>query len=152
MLARASGFSLAFCNPLLFQCELIRTPMDGADLEAIRVAREFWTHYREGRRRYAALVAREKVSACEGDWAYFEDRDFEGLLPGVTVPTRLKRDHYFTNFIPDRNELSVDVYTVPALVALFRHPFLEDFNPLSFGKPPSERRLCLRCFLTQGDD
>jgi hypothetical protein len=142
MLARASNFSLEFCNHILFQCQLIRAPIDSADMEAIRSARGFWTHYSEGRRRYAVLVATARVPRCEGDWAYFEDRDLGALLPGVTIPTRLKRDHYFTNLISDRKELTVDVHTVPALGALFRHPFVEDFNPLIFGKPPSERRLC----------
>ena len=142
MLARASGFSLEFCNHTLFKCQLIRTPIDSADMEAIRSARGFRAHYSEGRRRYATLVATARVPQCEGDWAYFEDRDLEALLPGVAVPTRLKRDHYFTNLTSDRKELTVDVHTVRVLGALFRHPFVEDFNPLIFGKPPSERRLC----------
>jgi hypothetical protein len=137
--ATASGLSWDLCAEILLSRKLIAGPIDAHDLVVTQSARQFRTGYNEGRRRYATLITAGEIPQRQGDWAYFEDCEFEALLPGIIVPTKLKREHYLTNLISAPDGLSVDVYTAPELRGLFRHPFFEDFNPLFFGKGPSER-------------
>lgn len=133
--ATASGLSWEVCAEILLSRRLITKPIDCHDLVATRSAREFHNRYGQGRARYAVLLAATKVQEFQGDWAYFDDHQFQDLLPGIIVPTKLKRDHYFTNWVSNDNHSGVDVYAVPTRLPLFRHPFLDDFNPLFFGKP-----------------
>jgi hypothetical protein len=138
-LATASGLSWALCAEILFNRKLITMPIDGDDLVAIRRAREFHNCYGRGRARYAVLVGAGEIQEFQGDWAYFDHGQFQDLLPGMTVPTRLKRHHYFTNRVANGNYSSVDVYVAPTRLPLFQHQFLNDFNPLFFGKPKVNR-------------
>jgi hypothetical protein len=133
--ATASGLSWEVCAEILLSRRLITKPIDCHDLVATRSAREFHNRYGQGRARYAVFLAATKVQEFQGDWAYFDDDQFQDLLPGIIEPTKLKRDHYFTNWVSSDNHSSVDVYAVPTRLPLFRHPFLDDFNPLSFRKP-----------------
>ena len=133
--ATASGLSGEVCAEILLSRRLITKPIDCDDLAATRSAREFHNRYGQGRARYAVFMAAMKVQEFQGDWAYFGDDQFQDLLPGIIVPTKLKRDHYFTNWVSSDNHSGVDVYTAPTRLPLFRHPFSDDFNPLFFGKP-----------------
>jgi hypothetical protein len=133
--ATASGLSWEVCAEILLSRRLITKPIDCHDLIATRSAREFQNRYGQGRARHVVLLAATKVQEFQGDWAYFDDDQFQDLLPGIIVPMKLRRDHYFTNWVSNDNHSSVDVYVVPTRSPLFRHPFLDDFNPLFFGKP-----------------
>jgi hypothetical protein len=134
-LATASNLSWEVCAEILLSRKLIPKPIDWHDLVATRSAREFLNRYGQGRARYAVLVAAKGIPEFQGDWAYFDDQEFQALLPGMIVPTKLKRDHYFTNWVSGANHSSLDVYAVPTRAPLFQHQFLDDFNPLFFGKP-----------------
>src|SRR5205814_1700074 len=137
-LATASGFSLESCAQILFIHKLVSAPIDFDDLAAIRAARSFWNQFAEGRGRYSALVIAKQVTEFQGDWAYFEDTQLESLLSGIIIPTRLKRDHYLTNHVVESSYSSLDVYAGSNLAPLFQHRFLQEFNPLFFGKPRGE--------------
>ncbi len=139
--ATASGLSWEVCAQILLSRRLITKPIDSHDLVATRSAREFRNRYGQGRARYVVLLAAKGIREFQGDWAYFDDQEFQALLPGIIVPTKLKRDHYFTNLVSNGTHSSIDVYAVPTRSPLFQHPFLDDFNPLFFGKPrPKDSR------------
>jgi hypothetical protein len=141
-LATASGFSWETCAQILFNQRLISTSIDLHDLAATRDARSFWNQYGQGRACYFNLIMLGQVREFEGDWAYFEDTQLESLLPGIIVPSRLKREHYLANYVMESDCSSLDVYAGSNLDPLFQHRFLQEFNPLFFGEPRSERRLC----------
>ena len=80
------------------------------------------------------------MSFVSGEWAWFDERDLALLLPGVIVPTRLKRHEYLTNWISTPRAVSLDVYAGADCEALFQHPFPPEFNPLIFGAFDSRAR------------
>jgi hypothetical protein len=94
-----------------------------------------WEHYEKARMRYRALQGKEDCPRFRGDWGYFESAQLESLLPGIIIPARLRRDDYLTNYVvrPDCDVL--DVYAGSTRSPLFQHRFLNQFNPLFFGKP-----------------
>jgi hypothetical protein len=133
--ATASGLSWELCAEVLLRRKLITEPIDRHDLVAIQSAREFRYQYGQGRARYAVLLAEGKIQEFQGDWSYFDHDQFQDLLPGIIVPTKLKRHHYLANWVANGNYFSIDVYAAPTTAPLFQHPFLDDFNPLFSGKP-----------------
>jgi hypothetical protein len=134
-LATASGLSWELCAQVLLHRKLLTMPIDRHDLVATQAAREFRNRYGEGRARYAVLLAERKIQKFQGDWSYFDRDQFQDLLPGIIVPTKLKRHHYLTNWVTNGKCSSIDVYAAPRGMPLFQHPFFDDFNPLFFGKP-----------------
>jgi hypothetical protein len=134
-LATASGISWESCAQIVFNQKLVSAPIDLDDVKAARDARSFWNQYGQGRARYLVLIMEKQVPAFQGDWAYFEDTQLESLLPGIIIPTRLKREHYLTNYVVESSYSSLDVYAGSNLAPLFQHRFLPEFNPLVFGKP-----------------
>ena len=137
-LATASGLSWDLCARILFHQKLVTKPIDENDIAAIQSAREFHNRYGEGRARYAVLSAGGKIEEFQGDWAYFDHDQILELLPGIIVPTKLKRHQYLTNLVANGKCSSIDVYAAPKGVPLFQHPFFDDLNPLFFGKPKSK--------------
>ena len=63
-----------------------------------------------------------QVREFQGDWAYFEDTQLESLLPGIIVPSRLKREHYLANYLVESDCSSLDVYAGSNLDPLFSAP------------------------------
>jgi hypothetical protein len=135
-LATASGMPWEICAEILLANEPIPFSIEPDDLAAARLARAFWTQYGQGRARYSALVAAKGIPQFKGDWAFFDAVQFNILLPGIIIPRKLKREDYLTNWVSERNYFSLDVYAGSTAAPLFQHRFLNDFNPLSFGKPP----------------
>jgi hypothetical protein len=131
--ATASGFGFEVSAEILFAYGVISHTIDPNDVAVTRDARTFWDHYNAGRVRYSTLAANASLRGPEGDWAYFESRDLDLLLPGVLIPTRLRRHHYFTNWISADSAFSLDVYAGSTGESLFQHPFPYEFNPLVFG-------------------
>ena len=134
-LAVASGFPLATCADLLYATRLVDQKIDNHEVEATRQARLFWNRFRHGRARYARLLVKGQIPQLAGDWALFENSDFEQLLPGIVIPTRLQRHEYLTSWVREGDSFSLDVYAGLDGAPLFRHPFPEQFNPLFFGRP-----------------
>jgi hypothetical protein len=134
-LATASGFSWESCGQILYNQKLVGTPIDLHDLAATQAARSFWNKYGQGRARYLNLIMLGRAPQLQGDWAYFEDTQLESLLPGITIPGKLKREHYLANYLAESDCSSLDVYAGNNLTPLFKHRFLPQFNPLFFGKP-----------------
>jgi hypothetical protein len=134
-LATASGLSWEACREILVGNKLVIDSFDQADMAATRAARAFWEHYEKARMRYRALQGKEDCPRFRGDWGYFESAQLESLLPGIIIPARLRRDDYLTNYVvrPDCDVL--DVYAGSTRSPLFQHRFLNQFNPLFFGKP-----------------
>jgi hypothetical protein len=139
VLATASGLSFECCAEILLASNLIERFLDAGDVAATRSAREFWNRYEQGRPRYFALVRATSAQQFRGDWAYFDEEELAALLPGIIIPTNLKRWEYITNYVRGTDYSSVDVYSGSNMAPLFQHRFLERFNPLVFGKPPSSR-------------
>ena len=138
LLATGSGLSCECCAEILLACGLIDVPIDPDDLAVTRSARNFWNQYQWGRVRYLALVRVMGMQASQGDWGQFENTELEALLPGIIIPTRLKREHYLTNHVVESSYSSLDVYAGSNLAPLFQHRCLQEFNPLFFGKPRGE--------------
>jgi hypothetical protein len=138
-LATASGLSWGLCDQVLLHRRLLTGSVDRHDLVATQGAREFRNRYGEGRARHAVLLAERKIQEFEGDWAYFDHDQFQDLLPGIIVPSKLKRHHYLTNWVTNGKCSSIDVYAAPKGTPLFQHLFFDRFNPLFFGKPRPNR-------------
>jgi hypothetical protein len=138
-LATASGLSFDCAAQLLVFSQLIEQPISQNDLKMVWSGRQFWKRFCQGQSRYHALSQAEAVPHLTGNWAYFDADELENLLPGIIVPTRLKRHDYLANYVSDEGESSLDIYSRAALQPLFRHPFPVRFNPLVFGKPRCER-------------
>ncbi len=134
-LATRSGLSWPCCAEILMANGLIVSPIEPEDVQAIRDARLFWTLYYRGRARYSCLVRAAVMEPFSGMWGYFEYAQLERLLPGVIIPTKLKRHDYFTNYVSTGDDFSLDVYARSNMSPLFQHRFLNKFNPLFFGKP-----------------
>jgi hypothetical protein len=134
-LATTSGLSLDNCAEILLGQGLILFPLDREDLNATQRARAFWNQFAEGRARYLALVDATDLPQFQGDWAYFDNRQLEALLPGIIIPTRLQREDYIVNYLGGIDYFSLDVYSGSNMAPLFQHQFLDRFNPLFFGKP-----------------
>ena len=134
-LATASGFSWKDTASILAASGIIQAPIPTAVVEAVQQARNFWSEYSAGRERFSNLVANGAISNWQGDWASFEHNDLERALPGIVVPTRLRRHDYVTNAIWDARQFSVDVHAGLDGRPLFRHPFPDAFNPLYYGRP-----------------
>jgi hypothetical protein len=130
LLVTSSGISWENATEILAQT--IRRSIDPADVEAVRWARRFWQFYAEGRARYQTLATIVKIPSTRGDCAYFDRADLRVLLPGVILADHHDRCDYLTGY--DADSACLDVYSLTG-VPLFRHPFLEKFNPLVFGKP-----------------
>jgi hypothetical protein len=133
LLVCSSGLSWMTCAELLLHEKVIARALDPVDVEATRQARFFWTLYGEGRARHAALIELKKVPLCPGDWAHFNHRQLEALLPGIVLPDHCRRRQYLSNYLT-KGEATVDLYNVDGQ-PIVRHPFLPKFNPLTFGKP-----------------
>lgn len=138
-LATVSGMGWESCAEILLAHKLLKHPIDRHDLAATRSARSFWNQYCHARVRYSALVFRKEILRFQGDWGYFEDTELVRLLPGITIPAKLRREHYLTNWLKEGDQVSLDVYAASTFVPLFQHPFLDRFNPLRFGKPRPDR-------------
>jgi hypothetical protein len=136
----ASGFSWEISADILFGFDLIASALRPHDIAAARHARTFWDLYQAGRARYRALVENEAIRELDGDWACFETSDFDILLPGIIIPTRLKRHDFLTNWVTSGSAFSLDVYSGETVQPLFRHPFPDEFNPLVFGTGRSHPR------------
>jgi len=134
-LATASGFSWEDSAAILLGCALVSVAIAPDVITATRGARDFWRAYSAGRDRFANLVAHGSVANLSGDWAFFEHSQIEGLLPGIIVPTRLRRHDYLTNAIHARGEFCLDVHAGLDARPLFRHPFPDAFSPLYYGRP-----------------
>jgi hypothetical protein len=133
-LAVASGFRWETCADLLYSRRLVDETIAHHVVEVTRQARSFWNRFQQGQARYARLVAKAQTPGLGGDWAFFEASEFEHLLPGIVIPTRLRRQEYLTRWVAESAPFSLDVYAGLDGAALFRHPFPEQFNPLSFGQ------------------
>lgn len=134
-LAVASGFQWETCADLLYATGLVDEVLEQHELDATRQARSFWNRFQQGQDRYARLVAKGQIPRLSGDWAFFEVSEFERLLPGIVIPTRLRRHEYVIKWVTEGPPSSLDVYAGLDGTPLFRHPFEERFNPLSFGQP-----------------
>jgi hypothetical protein len=137
-LAVASRFRWKTCADLLYSTRTVDQEIDNHELEATRQARSFWNRFQHGRARYARLVAKGQIPRLVGDWAFFESSEFERLLPGIVIPTRLRRHEYLTSWVREGDSFGLDVYAGLDGAPLFRHPFEEQFNPLFFGRPPRD--------------
>lgn len=133
-LATASGLLWENCAEILLGHQLITNPIDPIEIAAARDARSFWIQYEQGRARYSALVTANQIPEFVGDWAHFEDTELVRLLPGMIIPTRLKREHYLTNWLAGANHFTLDVYGASTFAPLFQHQFPDRLNPLRFGK------------------
>lgn len=138
-LATGSGLSVDCCAELLLFRKLTDKPIPAEDIGATISAREFWKQYGEGVAHYRALMESQAVPRLTGEWAYFDRFEFESLLPGIVIPTRLERYDYLTNYVNEQAGSSLDVYSGASFQPLFQHPFPVRFHPLFFGKPPHER-------------
>lgn len=134
-LATRSGLSWPCCAEILIANDLIASPIEPEDVEAIRDARLFWTLYYRARARYSCLLRAAIIEPFRGIWGYFERAQLERLLPGVIIPTKLRRHDYLTNYVVNTDDSSLDVYARSNMSPLFQHRFLNKFNPLVFGKP-----------------
>jgi hypothetical protein len=134
-LAVASRFPWKTCADLLYSTRTVDQKIDNHELEATGQARSFWNRFQHGRARYAHLVANGQIPRLMGDLSFFEASEFQCLLPGIVIPTRLRRHEYLTNWVRDGDSFSLDVYAGLDGAPLFRHPFEEQFNPLVFGRP-----------------
>jgi hypothetical protein len=134
-LATASGFSWQNSAAILVGSRIIPAPIAPDVIAATRDARNFWQRYCDGRERFSNLVANGAMTNLAGNWASFEHGQLERLLPGVIVPTRLRRHDYLTNAIWGDNELSLDLHAGLNAQPLFRHPFPDAFSPLHYGQP-----------------
>jgi hypothetical protein len=133
LFAVGTGLSWELSAEILFAHQLIAAQLTARQIVAVKNARLFWDQYSQGRTRFGSLAASGHVQRFCGDWAYFGHTEFANLLPGIVVPTRLKRYDYLTNYGLHATGFSLDVYDAPTMAPLFQHPFLERFNPLSFG-------------------
>lgn len=129
----SSGLSWSIAAEVLFAEKIIRQRLDHHTVEITRQARSFWTCFGQGRGRYVALVRTDQTRARRGDCACFEHWQLEALLPNVTLPDHCQRGSYFTTYIY-QPEACLDLYSLTG-VALTRHPFPAQHNPLSFGRP-----------------
>ena len=134
-LATASGFSWEDSAEILLGSRLVSAAIAPDVISATRAARDFWRAYSAGRERFANLVANGAVANLSGDWASFEHSQIEALLPGIVVPTRLRRHDYLTNAIHAGGEFCLDVHAGLDGRPLFRHPFPNTFSPLHYGRP-----------------
>jgi hypothetical protein len=135
-LAVASALPWETCANLLCAMRLVEDVIEDYVVDATRRARAFWNRFRRGRAGYVRLVAKGQIPGLKGDWAFFEASEFRRLLPGIVIPTRLRRHQYLTRWITESAPFSLDVYAGWDGAPLFSHPFPEQFNPLSFGQPP----------------
>ena len=136
----ASGLPWETCADLLSATRLAKDIIENYVVEATRRARSFWNRFQQGRARYARLVAKGQIPGLRGDWAFFEASEFQRLLPGIVIPKRLRRHEYLTRWVTESSPVSLDVYAGLDGAPLFRHPFPEQFNPLSFGQPPRKTK------------
>ena len=134
-LATASGFSWQNSAAILVGWRIIRAPIAPGVIAATRDARNFWQRYPAGRERFSNLVANGAMTNLRGNWASFEHGQLERLLPGIIVPTRLRRHDYLINAVWDDKEFSLDVHAGLDAQPLFRHPFPDAFSPLHYGRP-----------------
>jgi hypothetical protein len=134
-LATASGFSWEDSAEILLGSRLVSAAIAPNVISVTRAARDFWRAYSAGRERFANLVANGGVANPSGDWASFEHSQIEALLPGIVVPTRLRRHDYLTNAIHAGGEFCLDVHAGLEVRPLFRHPFPNAFSPLHYGRP-----------------
>jgi hypothetical protein len=139
-LAVASGFPWKTCADLLYAMRIVDQEIDNHELEATQQARSFWNRVQHGRARYARLVAKGQIPRLTADLAFFESSQFQRLLPGIVIPTRLRRHEYLTSWVRDGGSFSLDVYAGFDGAPLFRHPFPERFNPLFFGRPRQDTK------------
>jgi len=138
-LAKASGLSFDCAAQLLVFSQLIEQAISQNDIQVVWSGRQFWKRFCQGQSRYHALSQAEAVPHLSGNWAYLDADELENLLPGIIVPTRLKRRDYLANYICDGGDYSLDIYSRAALRPLLRHPFPVRFNPPVFRKPLGER-------------
>jgi hypothetical protein len=137
IVATGCGFSWGDSAAILLGSGLISKPLTPEIIEATYTARGFWKQYRAGEERFRNLVANGDMANLAGKWAVFEHDQFEALLPGIVVPTRLRRHDYLTNPVWKSGELSLDVHAGLDAQPLFQHPFPNAFNPLHYGQPRS---------------
>jgi hypothetical protein len=131
--AVSTGLSWELCAEILLAHQLIPAPITQHQIAVVKSARLFWVQYSHGRTRFASLAASSHVPQFRGDWAYFDHSDLEILLPGIVIPTRLKRYDYLTNYGLYATGFSLDVYAASTGSPLFQHQFPFRFNPLHFG-------------------
>ncbi len=134
-LATASGFSWDDSAAILLASGLISTALAPEIIAATREARNFWKQYPAGQERFSNLVANGVMANLAGKWGVFEHDELEQLLPGIIVPTRLRRHDYLTNAIHAGGEFCLDVHAGLDVRPLFRHPFPNAFSPLHYGQP-----------------
>lgn len=137
-LATASGFSWEDSAAILLLSGLIPIAIEPEVIAATRAARDFWKQYSSGEERFRNLVANGAMADLAGKWSIFEHDQLEALLPGIIVPTRLRRHDYLVNPVWKNGELSLDVHAGLDAQPLFQHPFPNAFNPLHFGRPPTK--------------
>ncbi|MBV9617927.1 MAG: hypothetical protein JO201_01835, partial [Verrucomicrobia bacterium] len=79
-LATRSGLSWPYCAEILIANNLIASPIEPEDVQAIRDARLFWTLYYRGGARYGCLLRAGMIEPLRGIWGYFERGQLERLL------------------------------------------------------------------------
>lgn len=135
-LVAASGISWENCAELLFLKRIVTSQIDLQCIDATRRARLFWNLFATGRERYVTLASIAEIPRWNGDWAFFDRAQLEALLPNIILPRKFRREEYLANYIEaiPHGDSSLDLHLMPNGLPLFRHPFLGEFNPLSFGK------------------
>lgn len=120
--ATACGLPLSASADLLAKHALIPAGFTSIELGAIQAAKDFWDYYSEAQKLHGLLAATGELSAATGDWAFFDHKGIERLLPGVCIPRPLRRLEYATNLISAAAILRLDVYAAPSMTPLFQHP------------------------------
>ena len=125
-LVASSGISWATAAAVLTKMLQIR--ISEADVQVVSKVRNFWRRYGEGRVRLLGLQEVGEVPAYAGDWAHFDHAQLELLVPGIILPDHCRRAEYLINYIAERGQEALDLYTLTGQ-PLCRHPFRKEANP-----------------------
>ena len=120
---RVSGLPWETSAAILHERRIIPATFSSTDILAIRRAGDFWDRYREGRAACAAAVSAGEIPLMHGDFALFETGQLHAILPGLHVPTLLRRTAYVVNLVTDLHGLCLDLFAFPSVLPLVRHPF-----------------------------
>lgn len=118
----ATLLPLALAAEVLFGRGILLRKLSDAEISAAERVSQVCQHYEYGRRRFRAACTSEGLTRAAGDWAAFSPDDLSTLLPGLRIPILLRRSGYATNLVHENYELDLDVYSMPGLLPLFRHP------------------------------
>ena len=93
----ATGLKWEVASALLSRATGIA--LSESEVKAVAQARCFWVLFSEGRARHEALVSLGAAKRFQGDWAYFNSRELDALLPGIILPDHCQRKEYFGRYV-----------------------------------------------------